>query len=154
MTYFTILYIGLYCDYENCFVAVRCEEITQKPINVVTKVGQSFTLLCAGNELLWECYTRSVSRTIAFDQTLVGRCKNGQCSLNTEGGKYELVVKSAVLGDGVRYRCKTQSGSKYGYAEVIVFGKVFFTFFKLPILHNHTYLLPSDIGVKYICIGI
>jgi len=115
-------------------IAVRRGEITQTPSNVATKVGQSVSLLCAGDHLMWENYSTSSSnpQVLALDTTMVGRCKDGQCSLNTDAGKYELTINSPFLSDGGKYRCKSQFGTaQYGDAEVIVFGKTYFQFYEL-----------------------
>ena len=118
----------------TALIAVRRGEIVQTPSNVATKVGQSVSLLCAGDHLMWEEYiTSSLNpQVLALDSTMVGRCKDGQCSLNTEAGKYELTINSPLLNDGGKYRCKSQSGTEqYGDAEVIVFGKTYFLFYEL-----------------------
>ena len=65
--------------------------------------------------------------TLTFGPELGGRCENNQCFLNTDGGDYQLVIKSAVLKDGGRYRCRGQfDPNPHRDAEVIVFGKVQF----------------------------
>ena len=89
---------------------------------------------------MWEMFTGSkIGSTLSFGPTLAVRCADEHCSLNTDNENYELVIKSVVLGDGGRYRCKVQSGTIGQLnkdAEVITFGKVHFKTLKLMYHRN------------------
>ena len=110
----------------SVFIAVGGGELTWTPLNVVTKVGNSVTLTCAGTKLSWVEYITnpgsSVSKTITAGINIQNKSKYG---LKTDpDGKYELVIKSPVLSDGGRYRCKDiWNEANRGDAELIVFGK-------------------------------
>ena len=112
----------------SVFIAVRGGELTWTPLNVVTKVGNSVTLTCAGTELSWVEYITnpgdSDSKTITFGTNITIK---STYDLNTDpDGKYELIIKSPVLLDCGRYRCKDKwNEANRGDAELIVFGKTF-----------------------------
>ena len=136
-----------------CFIAAKGGDITQAPSNIVKKVGQRIKLLCCcGEDLTWEKYIEAPSKsyTLSFGTTLGGRCGDDQCVLNTDDGNYELVVKSAVLGDGGRYRCKQQfKSTQHRDAEVIVFGKVHFKTLKLlSFTVTIIYIVDSVVAVQ------
>ena len=82
-------------------------ELSQTPVNVVTKVGSSVTLTCAGTRLLWVEYITYPERAAAATITSENDIRNtSRYGLNTDSdGKYELIIKSPVLSDGGRYRC-------------------------------------------------
>ena len=112
----------------SVFIAVRGGEPTRTPLNGVTKVGNSVALTCAGTKLFWVEYITnpggSESKTIINSTTIQNKSKYG---LNTDpDGKFELIIKSPVLSDGGRYRCKDSwDEANRGDAELIVFGKTF-----------------------------
>ena len=125
-------------------------ELTRTPLNVVTKVGNSVTLTCAGTELSWvEFITNpvsSVAKTVTSGFNIQNKSKYG---LNTDpDGKYELIIKSPVLSDGGRYRCRDiWNEANHGDAEVIVFGKIYFQFY----FHLHlaiANILPPDVSTS------
>ena len=131
-----IVIVDLFCDHTYCFIAVRADEITEAPMNVATKVHQSISLHCAGNGILqWDEFITSSknAQPITYGKTVLNKFKENY-SLNTDSGKFELVIKSPVLSDGGKYRCKavTDAINQYGEAEVIVFGKTYFHIFRPP----------------------
>ena len=78
------------------------------------------------------------SRSLSIGQTLINRCADEQCFLNTDNENYDLVIKSVVLGDGGKYCCKEQFNTEqHGFVEVIVFGKVHFNTLKLMSHRNY-----------------
>ena len=117
------------CNRKYCFVAVR-GDITRVPENVATKVRQRVTLQCAGDSRLdWEKFIEGhvVPDHITYAGEVLEKHKN-TLSLNTDGGQFDLVIKSAALSDGTTYQCKDVADSieQNGDAEVIVFGKTYF----------------------------
>ena len=92
---------------------------------------------------MWEAFIgSSVGGICSFGPQLITRCADEQCFLNTDNENYELVIKSAVLEDGGRYRCKVQSGEiTTKDAEVIIFGKVHFKTLKL-MSHRNDICIP------------
>ena len=124
---------------ELFFITAHGHKVTRGPSNVVTKVGQNFTLLCAGYDLEWlRIVTFPKDRIIMltserhkykleYHTIMYGRCLSEGCTLNKGNRKYDLVVKSAVLGDSGRYRCNPRYNTRLDFkeAEVIIFGKLF-----------------------------
>ena len=126
----------LYCDHKYSFFAVRTDELTEAPSNVVTKVHQSVSLHCAGNGRLdWtELITsETLPKSITYAGEVLDTLKD-KYSLNTDSGQFELVIKSPVLSDGGKYRCQAVDDvvNKYRDAEVLVIGKIYFHIFGLP----------------------
>ena len=123
------LFLYLHCNHNDCFIAVR-GNITQTPKNVATKVRQRVTLHCAGDGMEeWAELRRSgFAQSITYEEKVLDNYKD-RFSLNTDGGQFTLVIKSPVLNDGITYRCLdvTDQAKQHGDAEVIVFGKTYFS---------------------------
>ena len=124
-----VIILYLHCNHKDCFIAVR-GNIIQTPKNVATKVRQRVTLLCAGDGMEeWSELRRSgFAQSITYEEKVLYNYKD-RFSLNTDGGQFTLVIKSPVLTDGIAYRCRdvTDSINQHGDADVIVFGKTYFS---------------------------
>ena len=113
----------------------------QTPKNVATKVQQRVTLSCAGDvddTMQWLVVFIDpplTHLTLTYGNKFKNQFKD-TFSLNTDGGLFALVIKSAVLSDGRTYRCKNiyEAHLQHGDAEVIVFGKTYFVHFSLTFL--------------------
>jgi len=109
-------------------------DITQTPSNVAMKVRQRVTLPCAGDSIMgfmqWELVYEEfhLEQPISYGPTLLDRFKD-KFSLNKDGGQFALVFKSPVLNDGGTYRCRDMADAVkcHGDAEIIVFGKTYFS---------------------------
>ena len=124
---------------ELFFITAHGYMLTRGPSNVVTKVGENFTLLCAGYDLEWlhivtfpkdriiMLTSEKYKSKLEYDTIMYGRCLSEGCTLNKGNRKYNLVVNSAVLGDSGRYRCNPRRKTRLHFkeAEVIIFGKLF-----------------------------
>ena len=117
-------------------------QLTQTPHNVAAMVGQSVTLICAGNSLKW---TESVTSSSNAQEisTGVDILNKSRYRLNIEpNGNYSLIIISPVLKDGGQYRCTyRQNANNYGDVEVIVFGKPCF---------DHIYIYASYVPKSWV----
>ena len=127
-----VIIVYLHSNHKDCFIAVR-GDITQTPKNVATKVRQSVTLHCAGDDIIeWAVLINphNIIQLITYKKKVLDKYKD-RFSLNTDGGQFTLIIKFPVLSDGKTYRCFDIATTleQRGEAEVIVFGKTYFPIF-------------------------
>ena len=106
-----------------CFFAVVCGQLTKGPENVAVLVGTNVTLRCAGYILGWDEYI-SVGGIEASAVSSEARVflPNKYAVITEPNGTYDLIIKSAELKQGGRYRCKGLVNlASYVSAEVITF---------------------------------